>query len=200
MNFAPQMVWVVDYGKLRKPMFCGSPSGNARSVLFPPLLHPALRAEVHLTKLPMALAMALCTLHYPCESPPFGCSNSSFTVLTEHTGTAQILKKWVLAWVCVLSHILRPLLTSRYHQSDPIESPHGKWGAAVRVKARETLAKSGKMLSSWLRVSQNRKSQMMRYRRSPTPRAPSPRHHASPTWRQSGDELLYPLLHPAVRP
>lgn len=127
--------------------FWGSPSGNACSVLFPLLLHPALRAEVHLTKLPMALAMALCpslVLHYPCKSLLLHCYNSSFTVFAEHTGTAQILKKWVLAWVCALSHIHQPLLTSRYHQSDPIESPHGKWGAAVRVKARETLDKNGK--------------------------------------------------------
>lgn len=69
--------------------FCGSPSGNARSVLFPPLLHPALRAEVHLTKLPTALAMTLCPsllLHYVRVHP-----SAVLTCLLQHLPSTQAL-------------------------------------------------------------------------------------------------------------
>lgn len=128
------------------------PGGNALSVLFPPLLHPVLRAEVHLMVLPMALAMAIClspVLHSLCEGPLLHCHCSSFDGVCQAHRHCPSPGGVDSCMAGVLSHILGPLLsTSRYHPNDPIWSILGKLGQQCEQRQERLWPKPGKMLSS----------------------------------------------------
>lgn len=143
----------------------GSLSEHEHSVLFSPSVIPVLRAEVHLCA--QWLWPWLSNISRRVHSSTVTVCH--LMVCAEHIGTARVLEKQMLAWVCFLSHTLRPLLT---HLQVPSEWLHREDSQETGAKAREILAKIWENAFSWLRVSQNRKSQMVQYLHSIIPRAP----------------------------